>query len=146
GRALGPDGNGSIRRGGQGGSDIFGWGGLGFPEKGWLRNRASGGVEFVSGHRKAAALGAAATLGLAATVYFGIGYARYGLLATAEQRAAMRAESANADLQDALARRRDQLGAANQALGMAQSRIGALSEEVKKQTAVSEQAATSKAD
>src|SRR3984893_18796170 len=67
-------------------------------------------------------------------------------LATAEQRAAMRAESANADLQDALARLRDQLGAANQALGLAQSRIGALSDEANKQQVVSEQAATSKTD
>ena len=58
----------------------------------------------------------------------------------------MRAESANADLQDALARLRDQLGAANEALNSAQSRIGALSEEAKKQQAATEQVATSKAD
>src|SRR2546425_253782 len=67
-------------------------------------------------------------------------------LATTEQRAAMRAESANADLQDALARLRDQLGAANQALNMAQGRIGTLSDEAKSQQAVSEQAASTKAD
>jgi len=111
-----------------------------------LWSRASGGVEFVSAHRKASVLGAAAAVGLAASVYFGVGYARYGLLATAEQRAAMRAESANADLQEALARLRDQLGTANHALNQAQSRIGALSDEAKNQQAVSEQVATSKAD
>ncbi len=127
-------------------TDLLRWGSPVFPEKRWLSSRASGGVEFIAAHRKAAALGAVAAVGLAASVYFGIGYARYGLLATAEQRAAMRAESANADLQDALARLRDQLGAANQALNQAQSRIGALSDEAKNQQAVSEQAATSKAD
>lgn len=122
------------------------WGSLSFPEKGWLLSRTSSGFEFVSGHRKAAALGAVAAVGLAASVYFAVGYARYGWLATAEQRAAMRAESANADLQDALARLRDQLGSANEALNMAQSRIGALSDEAKKQQAASDQVATSKAD
>ncbi len=127
-------------------TDLLRWGSLSFPEKRWLWSRASGGVLFISGHRKAAALGAVAAVGLAASVYFGIGYARYGLLATAEQRAAMRAESANADLQDALARLRDQLGTANQALNLAQGRIGALSDEAKNQQAVSDQAATSKSD
>jgi len=127
-------------------TDLLRWGSLSFPEKRWLWSRASSGVEFLSAHRKAAVLGAAASAGLAASVYFGIGYARYGWLATAEQRAAMRAESANADLQDALARLRDQLGTANQALSLAQNRIGALSDEAKTQLAVSDQAATSKAD
>src|SRR6266851_849851 len=141
-----PDIDGSIKRGGQGVTDLLRWGSLSFPEKRWLWSGASGGVLFISGHRKAAALGAVAAVGLAASVYFGIGYARYGLLATAEQRAAMRAESANADLQDALARLRDQLGTANHALNQAQSRIGALSDEAKNQQTVSEQVATSKAD
>src|SRR6266851_5080267 len=141
-----PDIHGSIRRGGQGVTDLLRWGSLSFPEKRWLWSRASSGIEFASAHPKAAALGAAAAVGLAASVYFGVGYARYGLLATTEQRAAMRAESANADLQDALARLRDQLGTANQALNLAQGRIGALSDEAKNQQAVSDQAATSKAD
>src|SRR5216683_1614149 len=141
-----PDIHGSIRRGGQGVTDLLRWGSPSFPEKRWLWSRASSGVEFVSAHPKGAVLGAAAAVGLAASVYFGVGYARYGLLATAEQRAAMRAESANADLQEALARLRDQLGTANHALNQAQSRIGALSDEAKNQQTVSEQVATSKAD
>jgi murein DD-endopeptidase MepM/ murein hydrolase activator NlpD len=127
-------------------SDLLHWGSISFPEKQWLRSRASSGLEFVSGHRKAAALGAVAVIGLAASVYFAVGYTRYGWLATAEERAAMRAESANAELQQALARLRDQLGSANDALNLAQNRIGALSDEAKKQQAVSEQVATSKAD
>jgi murein DD-endopeptidase MepM/ murein hydrolase activator NlpD len=143
---LDPDIHGSRRRGGQGVTDLLRWGSPSFPEKQWLWSRAKIGVEFLSAHRKATVLGAAASAGLAASVYFGIGYARYGWLATAEERAAMRAESANADLQDALARLRDQLGTANQALSSAENRIGALSDEAKKELAVSEQAATSKAD
>ncbi len=54
-----------------------------------------------------------------------------------------RAESANADLQDALARLRDQLGVANQSLTMAQNRIATLSDEAQRQLATSE---TSKTD
>ena len=43
-----------------------------------------------------------------------------------ERAAVIRAERANADLQDALARLRDQVAAADQALNMAQSRIATL--------------------
>ncbi|MGC2411095.1 MAG: hypothetical protein WA459_00130, partial [Stellaceae bacterium] len=124
-------------------SDLLRWGSLSFPEKQRFWGRASSGIEFVAEHPKAAALGATAAIGLAAAVYFGIGYARYGQIATAEQVAAMRAESANADLQDALARLRDQLGVANQSLTMAQNRIATLSDEAQKQLATSE---TSKTD
>jgi murein DD-endopeptidase MepM/ murein hydrolase activator NlpD len=127
-------------------TDLLRWGSLSFPEKQWFWGRASSGIEFVAGHPKAAALGATAAIGLAAAVYFGVGYARYGQIASAEQAAAMRAESANADLQDALARLRDQLGAANQSLTMAQNRIATLSDESQQQLAVSEETATSKAD
>ncbi len=128
-------------------TDLLRWEGLRLPKRRWLlSSRSSGGVEFVLGHRKAAALVAAAAIGLAASAYFGIGYARYEYLAAVEQAAARRAESANADLQDALARLRDQLGVANRALGAAQDRLAALSDEANKQLAVSEQAATSKAD
>ncbi|MFI4947303.1 MAG: peptidoglycan DD-metalloendopeptidase family protein [Alphaproteobacteria bacterium] len=127
-------------------TDLLRWGSLSFPEKHWLRGRAGSGIEFITGHPKAAALSATAAIGLAAAVYFGIGYARYGQIATAEEAAAMRAESANADLQDALSRLRDELGAANQSLSMAQNRISMLSDEAQKQLAVSEQSASSKTD
>ena len=127
-------------------TDLLRGGRLSVPEKRWFWGSASGGVELVLGHRRAAAFGAAAAIGLAAAAYFGIGYARYSYLASVEQTAARNAERANADLQDALAKLRDQLGSANQALGMAQNRITALSDEAKKELAVSEQAATSKAD
>jgi murein DD-endopeptidase MepM/ murein hydrolase activator NlpD len=126
-------------------TDLLRWGSVSFPEKQWLWSRASSGFEFALGHRKWMALGAAA-VGLVASAYFGIGYVRYGQLAAAEQAAVLRTERANADLQDALARLRDQVASANQALNLAQSRIAALSDEAKKQVAVSDQAVTSKAD
>jgi murein DD-endopeptidase MepM/ murein hydrolase activator NlpD len=97
-------------------------------------------------HRGTIVLGAAAALGLAGTVYCGILYVRYERLAAAEQAAARRAETANADLQDAVARLRDQLGSASQGLNTAQRRVTELSEEARRQLAASEQVATSKTD
>ena len=127
-------------------SDILRWGSASFPEKQWFWGRASSGFKFVLRHRRSAALGLAAVFGLAACVYLGIFYVRYQRLVTADQAAVARAQSANADLQDALARLRDQVGAADQALGMAKSRIASLSDDAQRQNAFSEQAVTSKAD
>ncbi len=127
-------------------TDLLRWGSVGFREMQRFWGRASSGFEFAAGHRKSVALGAAAVIGLAASAYFGISYVRYEQLAAAEQAAVMRAERANADLQEALARLRDRVASVNQALNMAQSRIASLSDEAKKQVAVSEQAVTSKAD
>lgn len=109
-------------------------------------SRAGGGFQSLLRHRGAVALGAAAALGLAGTIYCGAGYVRYERLAAAEQEAARRAEGANADLQEAVARMRDRLGGADQALNVAQRRIAELSAEARRQLAVSEQSATSKAD
>ncbi len=97
-------------------------------------------------NRTSVALGAATAAGIVASVSLGVGYVHYERLATAEQAALKRSERANADLQDALARLRDQFGAANQALGSAQGRIATLSDEAKRQITVSEQTATSKTD
>jgi murein DD-endopeptidase MepM/ murein hydrolase activator NlpD len=127
-------------------TDLVRWGSLSFPEKQWFWRRASSGLEFASAHPKSVALGAAAAIGVAASTYFASFYIRYEQLAAAEQAAVMHAERANADLQDALARLRDQVAAADQALNTAQSRIAELSDETKKQLAVSEQVVTSKAD
>ena len=127
-------------------TDLLRWGSVSFPEKQRLWRGARSGVEFASRYPKSLALGATAVIGLAASGYFGVGYVRYERLAAAEQAAVMRAERANADLQDALARLRDQVASADQALNMAHSRIATLSDEAKKQVAVSEQAVTSKGD
>ena len=127
-------------------TDLLRWGSVSFLESRPFWGRAGRRFEFAARHPKSVALGAAAIIGVAAAAYLGIGYYRYGQLVAAEQAAVMRAERANADLQDALARMRDQVAAANQALNMAQSRIAVLSDETKKQLAVTEQAVTSKAD
>jgi len=135
----------SVKRG-VGLTDILHWGSASFLARRRFLDRASGGFAFAATHPKSVALGAAAAIGVAASLYFGIGYIRYEQLVAAEQAAVMRAERANADLQDAVARLRDQVAAANQALTMAQSRIAALGDETKKQLAVSEKVVTSKAD
>ena len=95
-------------------------------------------------HGNLIALGAA-VLSLAVSGVLAFGYLRYERLATAQELAVRRAQSANADLQDALAQLRDQLGAANQTLTTTQSRIAALSDAAHR-ASVSEEAATSKAD
>lgn len=127
-------------------SDLLRWGSASFLGNRPGRGRVGSGFEFAAAHPKSVALGAAAIVGIAASAYFGVGYVHYGQLATAEQAAVIRAERANADLQDAVARLRDQVAAANQALNNAQSRIAALSDETTKQLAATEQAVTSKAD
>ena len=144
--ALGAGIHGSVKRGGQGVTDLLRWGSASFPEKQSPWSRASSGFEFVSRHRQSAALGMAAAIGFAAAVGLGIFYFRYERLAAADQAAITHTETANADLQDALARLRDQVGAANQALNAAQSRLTALSDQANKQLAVSEQTANSKSD
>src|SRR6266852_5878918 len=143
---LGVDVHGSAGRGGQGVSDLSRWGRLSFPEKQLSWSRARSGFEFALRHRRSAALGIAAAIGLATAVGLTIGYVRYERLAAADYAALARTESANADLQDALARLRNQLGTTNQALNQAQGRVAALSDEAERQLASSEQVVTSKAD
>src|SRR6185436_8197955 len=116
------------------------------PEKHFPLPAGSGALWPLRRHWGSAALGGAAALGFGASVFLGIGYVRYERLALSQEAAMRRTESANADLQDALARMRDQLGSANQSLGLAQSRIAELRDETRKQLAVSEQVATSKTD
>ncbi len=87
-----------------------------------------------------------AAIGLAGVGGLAVGYLRYERLASVDATTMMRTASANADLQDALARLRDQLGASNQALSQAQNRVTALSDESSRLAASSEQAVTTKAD
>jgi len=126
-------------------TDLARWGGSGFPHKEPLWNDAGSRLALVARrHGSLIALGAAA-LSLAVSGVLALGYLRYERLATAQELAVRRAQSANADLQDALARLRDQLGAANQTLTTTQSRIAALSDAAHR-ASVSEEAASSKAD
>jgi murein DD-endopeptidase MepM/ murein hydrolase activator NlpD len=126
-------------------TDLLRWGSPGMPDGQALWRSARDGLAWTGRHGNAVALTAAA-IGVAALVFLTVGYVRYERLAAEQAAAVRRAESANADLQDALARLRDRLGATNQTLGMTQGRIAALSDEAHRQLAVSEQSATWKAD
>jgi len=117
-------------------TDLLRWGSAGFPNK---QFPWSGAGCAVRQHGSSILLGTAAALGLSASVFLGIGYVRYERLALSQEAAVRRAESANADLQDAMGRMRDQLGAANQSLGLAQSRMAELRDDAR-------QAATTKID
>jgi murein DD-endopeptidase MepM/ murein hydrolase activator NlpD len=97
-------------------------------------------------HRRLAALAVAATLGVASAGFFTESYVRYQRLVASDAAVMSRTARANADLQDALARMRDELGAATQALSTAQSRVAALSDETQRQIATSKEAVVSKAD
>jgi murein DD-endopeptidase MepM/ murein hydrolase activator NlpD len=77
-------------------------------------------------------VGAAAVIMLGATAYCAVGYLKYRHLAGTEQAAAERAERANADLQNAVDRIRNEMA-------QAQARIEILNDEAKRQAAVSDQ-------
>jgi murein DD-endopeptidase MepM/ murein hydrolase activator NlpD len=127
-------------------TDLLRWGSASFPEERSIWSRAHAAVAVMLRHRRIAALAAAAVLGVASTGYFASGYVRYQRLVAADAAAISRTASANADLQDALARMRDELGAATQSLSTAQSRVNALSDEAQRQITSSQETAVSKAD
>jgi murein DD-endopeptidase MepM/ murein hydrolase activator NlpD len=88
-------------------ADILRWGGVAPLDKP-LVLRLSNWAAYVVRHRRGAlAVGAAALV----FAYLGIGYARYSGLAASEQAAAIRAENANAALQEELGHMHDRLGA-----------------------------------
>ena len=117
-------------------TDLLRWGSAVFPEHRSFGALAKSGIGFVLTRRRLAASCAAAAIGVAALTYCAVGYVHFKRLAGAERATAERTERANAELQDAMAGLRDQLAAA-------QARIDTLSEEAKRQLAVSE---TAKAD
>ena len=126
-------------------TDIWRWGSPHFPDQVTVGYRASDWSRLVRRPGAALTLGAA-TFGVAAAALLAIGYVRFEQLTTAQASAVRHAERANADLQEALARLRDQLGVASQTLATTQNRIAALSDETHRQLQVSEQSATSKTD
>jgi murein DD-endopeptidase MepM/ murein hydrolase activator NlpD len=123
---------------GDGVTDLLRWG-MQFPEKRSLGAGARHGFKLIFEHRLPAALGGATAIAIGAAVWCGAGYMHYQRVAAGEQAAAIEAERVNADLQAALARLQDQLGAARQSLNNAQGRISALSEDA-------QQNSSSKAD
>jgi murein DD-endopeptidase MepM/ murein hydrolase activator NlpD len=78
------------------------------------------------------AVGAVVVLALGASSYSAVGYLHYKHVAGSERTAAQRAERANADLQEAVDRLRNDLAAA-------QARVDTLGDEAKRQAALSEQ-------
>ena len=113
---------------GDGVADLLRWG-VRFPERRSFGAGALSGLRIIVEHRLPAALGAAAVFGFGAAIWCGLGYVHYQHVAAGEQAAAVQAERVNADLQQALARLQDQLGAARQSLNTAQARMSALSDD-----------------
>jgi murein DD-endopeptidase MepM/ murein hydrolase activator NlpD len=130
---------------GDGVTDLLRWGMI-FPERRSFGAGARRAIQLIQQRRLPAAFGAAAAVGLGAAIWCGAGYVHYQQLAAGEQAAAIRAERVNADLQDALARLQDQLGAARQSLNTAQGRLSALNDDAQRQLSASEQSSSSKAD
>jgi murein DD-endopeptidase MepM/ murein hydrolase activator NlpD len=92
-------------------------------------------------------LAVAAAVGLtASSCWFGFEYMHAQQQAAAQQAAAHQVEIANATLQDALARMRDQLAAADHELHSAQSREAAASGEAQRQRAASQRVTTTDSD
>ena len=109
-------------------TDLLRWG-MQFPERRSFGAGARHGFKLILEHRLPVALGGATAIAIGAAAWCGAGYMHYQRLAAGEQAAAIQAERVNADLQAALARLQDQLGAARQSLNTAQNRISALSDD-----------------
>jgi murein DD-endopeptidase MepM/ murein hydrolase activator NlpD len=106
---------------------------------------ARGAVADALRQRRTTALSAAA-VGLGVSLCLGFGFLRVERFVATQEAATRQAETANAALQDELARLRDRLGSADQALGQTQRRIASLSDAASRQQVASEQAVTSRAD
>jgi murein DD-endopeptidase MepM/ murein hydrolase activator NlpD len=117
-------------------TDLLRWGSAIFPEHRSFGALAKSSIDFVLLRRRLAASSAAAVIGVATLSYCAVGYVHFKRVAGVERATAERTERANAELQGAVAGLRDELAGA-------QARIDTLSEEAKRQLAVSE---TAKAD
>jgi murein DD-endopeptidase MepM/ murein hydrolase activator NlpD len=84
----------------------------------------------VRNHRQRVLLASVSGIAIAAAGFAAVGYTRHIQAVANVQLAASRVESANVDLQDELARLRDQIAASKRDLAAAQSRVVALTEEV----------------
>jgi murein DD-endopeptidase MepM/ murein hydrolase activator NlpD len=88
----------------------------------------------VNAGRKHALLVSVAGVAIVAVAFAAVGYVHHARSVTEAQVTANRVASANIDLQDELARLRDQMAASNRDLAAAQSRVAALTEEVHART------------
>ena len=119
------------------------WGGARFPQPARF-NLYIGGIAAPFRGWRNALLAATAAIGIFASLGVGIAYVDHER--SAARAMAAREQRANADLQDALAQLRDDVGATSQALHQAQGQIAALSRQVKQQAAASQRAASWKTD
>jgi murein DD-endopeptidase MepM/ murein hydrolase activator NlpD len=87
-------------------------------------------LESIRNRRQQVLLASVAGVAVAAVAFTTIGYVQHRHSAAQAQIAASRIETANVDLQDQLARLRDQIAASNRDLAAAQSRVVALTDEI----------------
>src|ERR1700744_1607705 len=80
-------------------------------------------LELIRHRRQQVLLASVASVAVAAVAVTAVGYVWYQKSAAEAQIAASRVETANVDLQDELARLRDQIAASNRDLSAAQSRV-----------------------
>lgn len=127
--------------------DLWRLGSTRFPQSTWLNLDAGLDIGRIAARlrdRRNALFASAAALGVVASLSLGIAYVNHQR--SAAQAAAAREERANADLQDALAQLRDEVGATSQALRQAQGQLATLSRQVKQATTASQAAANWKTD
>jgi murein DD-endopeptidase MepM/ murein hydrolase activator NlpD len=100
-----------------------------FPEIGFATQPITSVLELFRTHRRYAPLAGAVGAAVVAVGFAAAGYVQHLRNVADAQIAASHIESANIDLQDQLARLRDQIAASNRDLAAAQSRVVALTEE-----------------
>jgi murein DD-endopeptidase MepM/ murein hydrolase activator NlpD len=127
-------------------TDIWRWGSAEFSNIPVAARDADRALAVIRRHQGKLLPAGLAAIGIGAAVFAGVGYVRHERLAATQEAATRHVESANADLQDAVTKLRDQLGTTSQTLALTQSRIAALSEEAHRQVAVSEETASSKSE
>jgi murein DD-endopeptidase MepM/ murein hydrolase activator NlpD len=100
------------------------------PEIGFVAQPIGAALELIRTRRKHAVLASAAGVAAVAVTLAAVGYVRHARNVAEAQLAASHVEAANIDLQDQLAKLRDQIAASNRDLAAAQGRVVALTEEV----------------
>jgi murein DD-endopeptidase MepM/ murein hydrolase activator NlpD len=111
--------------------DLWQRGAVRLPEIRSLIQSITGSAQFIRTQRAHAVAAVSTTVAVLAVGFAAVGYARHEERAADVQVAASRIEAANLDLQDELARLRDQAAASSRDLAAAQSRVSALVDEEK---------------
>ncbi len=130
-------------------TDILPWGGSWPPEKQAVIRSVGRTARFLLSNRSAMIAVAVTGVGAVALAYFTVGYVRYARLISDERAAAIRAEGANAELQDELAKIRDRLGATQARLATVSDEARARAQqrtEIERKLVATEEAASNKGD